>query len=383
MSWRRRTYRIVDGARVEGTWRPAFIRNGDYFLADLLIYADGKVDCWGLVDFEEFCEKVRSGWVATTYMPGARASAHMVASWRMADPVSAVTAEQLIAEVSDEIKRLRDEPTSEDRCLAALRRYLAAPGPAGLAELRSAYLAVPEHLRVFLLGDMDARDVPLRQLLTPAGDPLLGFEGLPEAPAVTEADKQDALAWFAEWTRATAPGEQARWRDPERPATQRDVIRFTSGGRVVGVDPEWEWLSPASPHPVIDGGVEWPTVLHAYWAASTPDQALIAGIRECRTASEVFRLMQDAPRRGRWPQARLAVMARLLRLKFAQYPGLAARLVATGDSILVSSTSIMGSDFWDSRGQNWTGRLLEIVRAELASGAGPAASTGGGQDLAT
>lgn len=99
MSLRRRTYRMVDGARIEGTWRPVFIRNGDYYLADLLIYADGKVHCWGLVDFGEFCQQVRGGWVATTFAPGARASAHMVASWRMADPVSAVTAEHLIAEV--------------------------------------------------------------------------------------------------------------------------------------------------------------------------------------------------------------------------------------------------------------------------------------------
>jgi predicted NAD-dependent protein-ADP-ribosyltransferase YbiA (DUF1768 family) len=83
-----------------------------------------------------------------------------------------------------------------------------------------------------------------------------------------------------------------------------------------------------------------------------------------------------------WPETRLAEMARLLRLKFAQHPGLAARLVATGDSILVG-TSISGSDFWDSRGQNWIGRLLELVRAELASAAGPAASAGGAQDPGT
>lgn len=50
-SWRC-TYRVVDGARIEGTWRPAFIWNGGtYYLTDLLIYADGKVDCWGLVGF--------------------------------------------------------------------------------------------------------------------------------------------------------------------------------------------------------------------------------------------------------------------------------------------------------------------------------------------
>ncbi|MEU3561851.1 hypothetical protein [Kitasatospora sp. NPDC006786] len=59
-----------------------FIRNGgNYFLTDLLIYADGLIDCWGLVTVEEFAEELRSGWVATTFEDGARASAHHVAAW--------------------------------------------------------------------------------------------------------------------------------------------------------------------------------------------------------------------------------------------------------------------------------------------------------------
>jgi hypothetical protein len=38
----------VDGERIEGTWRNAFIHSGGtYFLTDLQIYADGMVDCWG------------------------------------------------------------------------------------------------------------------------------------------------------------------------------------------------------------------------------------------------------------------------------------------------------------------------------------------------
>ncbi|MFB7366590.1 DUF7638 domain-containing protein, partial [Streptomyces hydrogenans] len=76
MIGRRVTYRTVDGVRIPGTWRHVFIRNGRYFLTDLLIYADGLVDCWGLVTVEEFEEKVRSGWVATTLPDGAGASAH-------------------------------------------------------------------------------------------------------------------------------------------------------------------------------------------------------------------------------------------------------------------------------------------------------------------
>lgn len=360
MSSRQRTYRIVDGARIEGTWRPAFIRNGDsYYLTDLLIFADDKVDCWGLVDFEEFCGKVRAGWVATSFADGAQASAHLLASWRMTDPVSAVSAGELIAEVADEIARLRGEPDSEELCLAALRRYLAEPSAERLEELRAAYLAVPAHLRIFLLGDMDARDIPLRVLLAARGEPHPDY-GEP----VTAEDREAALTYFTEWTQQGAPEERARWTDPERPPGQRDVLRFASGTRVEGVDPANAWLSPASPHPVVAGGVQWPTVLHAYWAASTSDAELIAAIRDCSTIHEVLHLGRDAPRRDDWPEIRLAVMLRLLRLKFTQYPDLAARLAATGDSLLVAS-SAMGTDFWDSRGQNWAGRLLELLRAEL------------------
>jgi hypothetical protein len=63
---RRRTYRVVDGEQIPGTWRHVFIHNGGtYFLADLLIYADGLIDCWDHVDLDGLREKLKSGWVAT------------------------------------------------------------------------------------------------------------------------------------------------------------------------------------------------------------------------------------------------------------------------------------------------------------------------------
>lgn len=43
------------------------LRNGaTYYLSDLKVYADGLIDCWGLVDVDGFREKVGQGWVATT-----------------------------------------------------------------------------------------------------------------------------------------------------------------------------------------------------------------------------------------------------------------------------------------------------------------------------
>ena len=363
---------MVDGERMEGTWRHAFVRNGDYYLTDLLIYADGKVDCWGLVDFSEFCSKVRSGWVATEFPQGARASAHHVASWVMDQPQSWVSAEELIGEVADEIAWLRGEPTSSDRCQAAVDAYLADQTPEALERVRDAYQAVPEHLRIYL-GDMDAKDRPILQILTPVGQPLPGDTG--DDWAVTEEDRQAALDWLIQDARERTPRERARWTDPERPPGQRDVVAFkeaykvsidpVTGKRTSTLDPETAWLSPASLHPVTDAGLTWPTALHAYLAAAVAEPAVADAIRDCERPGEAVALFRDAPKKDNWAQARLAVMARLLRLKFAQHPDLAVRLLATGDAILQSS-STTGSTYWDSHGQNWTGRLLELIRAELA-----------------
>ena len=39
-------------------WRPVFINNGGtYYLTDLIIYADGILNCWGSVPFATFVEK--------------------------------------------------------------------------------------------------------------------------------------------------------------------------------------------------------------------------------------------------------------------------------------------------------------------------------------
>jgi hypothetical protein len=50
----RRISRIENGAEIPGTWLNAFIHNGNYYLTEIRIYKDGKIDCWGLVDLDEF-----------------------------------------------------------------------------------------------------------------------------------------------------------------------------------------------------------------------------------------------------------------------------------------------------------------------------------------
>ncbi|MFJ8109538.1 hypothetical protein [Streptomyces sp. NPDC096132] len=105
---------------------------------DLFIYADGLVDCWGLVTLEKFAEKLRTGWVATEFPEGARASAFEMADWKFAEPDSRLPPELLLAEVRDTIDQLngphaRASPTRRRACPWADPPGRAEPEPATAA----------------------------------------------------------------------------------------------------------------------------------------------------------------------------------------------------------------------------------------------------------
>lgn len=171
----KRTYRNADGQRIEGTWRPIFTRSlNDYFLAGLR-------------------QQLASAQVVTTPPDGVAASAHHLASWRMAEPQGWLDADMLLGEVADEIDRLNDRPDSMRRCLHAAETYLADMTEDNLAAVREAYLAIPKHFRVYTLGDMDSKDYPLRVLITAIGEPLYGDT---DGRTVTAEMQAHAIEYF-------------------------------------------------------------------------------------------------------------------------------------------------------------------------------------------
>jgi ribA/ribD-fused uncharacterized protein len=355
-----RTYRIVDGDRIEGSWRHVFIKNGMYFLSDLKIYADGMIDCWGLVDLATFRKKVASGWIATTFPQGARASVHHLVSWTFDEPEVWLTSEQLIAEVADEIERLAKRPTTSDKCLAALDNYLDEPTDEHLTALRDAYFAVPGHLRLYILGDQDSKDIPLRMMITPIGDPLYPeFPGVYTEP-VKQSDHDTAWEYFRRRREEEKRWESAppTWQDDTEPRSP-SVVRFDKhdGGQ--------PYLANDYPAPIAIAEGTFPTVEHAYWALATTDSETRDRIVEAPTGREARKIGQSAPLRSDWNVVRLAVMLRLVREKFRQHPDLVAKLIATGDGRLINGVEL--SQYWGAmqQGRNWLGRILEIVRAEL------------------
>lgn len=366
---RRRTFRTADGQRVEGVWRHVFTRNGGiYYLSDMVIYADGAIDCGtgGLTDVDGLREQLRCGRVATTIEEGARASAHHVASWRFAEPETWIDADMLLGEVADEIDRLNERPDSTGRCMLAVKNYLADPSEEHRLALRDRYLAIPEHMRHYALGDMDRKDLPLRVLITDLGETVQWW---PDDVTVTDEKRAWAVAYFHERDISIAKWQERVPADgPEQPQTPTLTLARTYYPKGFPTDAGIKVLQNDYPATITINGNDYPTVIHAYWALSTSDPHLHDQIAQAERAYDAQKLAEPAPRRPDWPATRLAVMAALLRAKYTQHPRLAQTLLGTGDARIIYTD--FDSAYWvagSKQGTNWIGRLLEVIRSELAA----------------
>lgn len=162
----KRIYRKEDGVQIPGVSLPAFLHNGGiYTLFDIIVFKDGVIDCLELLSFEEFRERVESGWIVTTLPEGARIDISLLAQCQVTGVHSFVREEEFVKEVADEIERLNDRPTTIDRCRVAYTQYNADPSEETRLALKEAYEAIPEHNRDRVLGDMDVKDIPIRMII--------------------------------------------------------------------------------------------------------------------------------------------------------------------------------------------------------------------------
>lgn len=368
MTWRRPTYRMVGGERIDGAWCHVWRRRraeAKWFVSDLVVFADGAIVCEERTDMAGL-EKLLASEMLSPTEPGRAPLAAEPSRWlsRNSEPL---TPQGFLAEVADRIEELGGRPTAADLCWDAVRRYQQDPTDRRRALLRDAYLAVPPHLRIYVLGDMDRQDRPLRILVTDVGEPVDG-----DGPVVTADMHQSALDYFHRGDEGVARAREQRTLqhadDPHEgtgPAVTLYETVFPQGwpeelGLFV--------LRNDFPASVQFEGETYPSVLHGYWSLSAAGASDRRQIADAATAREAHELGGRASRRADWPAVRLAVMAGLLRAKFAQHTELAQILRSTGDAA-ISYTGLSDSPFWrdapDNRGRNWTGRLLELTRSEL------------------
>jgi N-glycosidase YbiA len=147
------------------------------------------------------------------------------------------------------------------------------------------------------------------------------------------------------------------------------------------------FLSHFHPSPFELDGEVWPTVEHYFQAQRSFDPAYRQAIRDAATPGQAKQLAAYSTKSGikarvlerswfhqngamprpDWSEVERDIMRRADRAKFAQNPGLADALRATGDAELIEDSPF--EPFWgighDGAGQNWAGRILMEVRASL------------------
>jgi ribA/ribD-fused uncharacterized protein len=135
---------------------------------------------------------------------------------------------------------------------------------------------------------------------------------------------------------------------------------------------EYRFLSNFYSAPTLYEGILYRTSEHAFQAAKTLIQAQREEIRDLLTPGEAKKYAgKKGPIRLRdgWNEMRIDVMRQVLRSKFTsvQNEHLKERLLDTGDAELIEGNT-WGDVFWgqvNGQGENWLGRLLMELRADL------------------
>jgi len=116
-------------------------------------------------------------------------------------------------------------------------------------------------------------------------------------------------------------------------------------------------------------GKQWPTSEHYFQAMKFKDEAYREKIRKANSPMIAARLgrSRKVPIRRDWESAKVDVMRRAVKAKFAAHEELRSLLLSTGDEKIVEDAA--RDDFWgcgsNGKGKNWLGRILMEVREEL------------------
>ena len=140
--------------------------------------------------------------------------------------------------------------------------------------------------------------------------------------------------------------------------------------RVLFYEGKGYFLSNFSSFAILENGVLWMTVEHAYQAAKFTDPVIIDEIRgalSAHDAKQIARKYRDKVRADWGDDIKLGVMEKYLRMKIDQHPYVRENLLETGNAELIEDSS--KDSFWGRgprwKGFNYLGRLWMKLRSEL------------------
>jgi len=133
---------------------------------------------------------------------------------------------------------------------------------------------------------------------------------------------------------------------------------------------EYEFLSNFFEIPIEYNGLYYLNSEAAFQAQKCCSEEEKLTFMTC-AASKAKRKGRQVVLRPDWENVKLQLMEEIVRAKFCQNPGLAAKLLATGDRVLIEGNTwhdmFWGVDLNSGKGENHLGRILMKVRMELAN----------------
>ena len=130
---------------------------------------------------------------------------------------------------------------------------------------------------------------------------------------------------------------------------------------------KYYFLSNFYPSEILINGKKYPTVEHAFQAMKATNSKDMLWIASASTPKEAKKRGRSVAYRKDWEEVKLAIMEKLVYLKFIGNQNLLDLLVETGDEELIEG-NWWGDTFWgvcNEVGENHLGKILMKIRDHL------------------
>jgi hypothetical protein len=141
-------YRYEKGRRINGIGFPAIVNNFHFYLTTIVVYADGLIDCWGLMDLDEFKSKLKSGWIKINLPPNSELHILNLGILNSTEFLPQKSNIDFIKEVEDCILELNNKESRILKCIRLFKSYLLTNSKRFLKELKIVFNDLPLDKRV-------------------------------------------------------------------------------------------------------------------------------------------------------------------------------------------------------------------------------------------
>lgn len=150
----------------------AFVKNTEteYHLANIDIFSDSSIRVSSIENpknytIDEFNNHISLGNITSEVPEGFQVVVYGLGKFTIGECLYSEDIQQKALEIDDIVAQLQGEKTSSQICEEIYMKYCNTPTIALRDSLKFAYEKIPEHLRTYVLGDMDVKDIPIRMII--------------------------------------------------------------------------------------------------------------------------------------------------------------------------------------------------------------------------